>query len=159
MNLASPEFAEAVERLIHLVERRRPWGVLQGPDDRRRAGLLAEAACRLAQPSRIIVSMDVSGRAGEVWLQRITAALGRLSADAQSPAALWSWLTGWLYAASVAHLHPVFLFDRYDAARANCRQDIERLANLSHPPTVIVAVQRTAEIAADTLRIELPGGR
>jgi general secretion pathway protein A len=162
---------EALARLEFLVERRRPCGIVLGPEGCGKSLLLRTFETQLRRHSVHIARVEAAALDGTALLWQVHAALGLAPTPESAPLALWQELSDSLRALRDAGDHTVLLIDHADRLQDCGLSQVGRLlrtcASSGTPVTIILAARTPlserlhdeAACCAD-LRIELaPLGR
>lgn len=138
--------AEALARLLYLVENRRSLGVICGADGCGKSQVLATASERLARSQRRVVTVDLTGLDGAELARAALDNLQPARITCGSTAGTWRAIADDLAAARLSELQTVVLLDSYDRSATGCPEAVERLiatAGASEWLTIIVATRPT----------------
>jgi general secretion pathway protein A len=123
--------AEALARLMYLVEQHRRCGVLQGPAGTGKSLVLELLRREAARTGAEVALVNLMGSSARDALWETLSELGLSPAVNNSQYALWRRLHDHVLADRYAHVPIVLIFDHLDRANADCVTVVERLQHLS----------------------------
>ncbi len=137
---------EAISRMLYVIERGYPCGLIWGGSGLGKSRILHEIRRQVPQSSRTVFSLDVTGLSRSDFAVALANAGGAgLPANASASIA-WNHLEDWLLGRAAMNVKTVWLLDALDAAGESVELDVLRLArsaaraHAAH--TIILTLQR-----------------
>lgn len=146
---------EALSRMLYVIERRCPCGLIWGGTGLGKSRLLHEIHRNIPRSSATVLPVDLTGLNRSDFALALVNTSGTGLIPAESASTAWSILEDWLLGRAAMNMPIVWLFDALDAAGESIERDVLRLARLAARAhvsnTIIVTLQNlglTEQIAA-----------